>query len=255
MPVPGEVADPSALRTATISFTSDGATIDAYLAQPSDPSAAPGVIVLHEAFGPVEHIHDICRRLANVGYNALAPNLYAREGAPQATDLEDVFAKMFKLDDAQVVRDVEAAATTLRALEGASERVGIIGFCSGGRQTLLTACSSDSVDAAIDCWGGFITRATPDAVTTPQRPQPIVALASELRCPLYVVFGAEDQNPSSADASELESQLEQSGRAFTLERFANTGHAFFADYRPNYQERAAFALWPKIVAFLAANLR
>ena len=255
MPVPGEVADPSALRTATISFASDGATIDAYLAQPADPGAAPGVIVLHEAFCPVEHIRDVCRRLANVGYNALAPNLYAREGAPAPSDLDDVFAKMFGLEDAQVVRDVEAAATTLRGLEGASDRVGIIGFCSGGRQTLLTACSSDSVDAAIDCWGGFITRATPDAVTTPQRPRPVIELAAELRCPLYAVFGAEDQNPSPSDASELESRLAQSGRAFTVERFANTGHAFFADYRPNYQERAAFALWPKIVAFLEDNLR
>ncbi|MEE9278375.1 MAG: dienelactone hydrolase family protein [Dehalococcoidia bacterium] len=255
MAVPGEVANPDRLRTQSIEFASDGAVIDAYLAQPAEPGPAPGLIVIHEAFGPVEHIHDVCRRFANIGYNALAPNLYARIGVPDAGDRESVFGKMFALDDAQVVRDVEAAAATLRGLEGASGTVGVIGFCSGGRQTLLTASSTDAVDAAVDCWGGFVTRATPEAETTPQRPTPIIDLVSHLCCPLYAVFGGEDQNPSPEVASELEARLALTNSRVTVEVFDGVGHAFFADYRPTYREKAAFSLWPKIVAFLEEHLR
>src|SRR6266403_1746846 len=87
-------------------------------------------------------------------------------------------------------------AAYLRGLSGATGKVGAIGFCSGGRHTLLFACSSNKVDAAVDCWGGFIQRATPDAETTPARPTPIFNLVDRLSCPLFAVFGEEDQNPS-----------------------------------------------------------
>jgi len=255
MAVPGAVTNAAAVIGERTAFLSDGATIEAYLARPAARPAAPGIIVVHEAFGPVEHIHDVCRRLANMGFNALAPNLYARDGAPSPNDMPAVLAKMFGLSDDQVVRDLEHAAAALRALDAATRTVGLIGFCSGGRQTLLAACSSDDFDAAVDCWGGFIARATPDAVTTPQRPARVIDLLSRLRCPLYAVFGAEDQNPSPDDARELEHRAALTGRRCDVEVFADAGHAFFADYRPTYREAAAHRLWPKIVAFFDAHLR
>ncbi|MBX6378687.1 MAG: dienelactone hydrolase family protein [Clostridia bacterium] len=255
MRVPGQVTDPSSLHTEDLVFESDGDRIDAYLARPRQPGVRPGVIVVHEAFGLVEHIRDIARRLANVGFIALAPNLYARVGSPDPGDMASVLEKMFSLPDAQVVRDLEAAAAFLRAQEGSNGKVGCIGFCSGGRQTLLFACSSNRVDAAIDCWGAFITRATPDALTTPQRPTPVIDLVPQLRCPLLAVFGAEDRNPSPADAETLRARLQGTAKPWTVKVFENAGHAFLADYRPTYREGPAFELWPQIVSFFQTHLR
>ena len=168
--------------------------------------------------------------------------------------MTEVRAKMFGIADAQLVRDFEAAAAFVRAQPGASGKVGCVGFCVGGRWTLLFACSSDKVNAAIDCWGGFITRATPDAETTPERPTPVIDLAKQLHCPLYLVCGEEDQNPSPADAAELGKRLEHAGKISQVEVFKKAGHAFFADYRPSYREAAAFDLWPKMVAFFREHL-
>jgi carboxymethylenebutenolidase len=255
MALAGEVKNPEALETRETTFPSDGFQIKAYLARPKAPGRYPALIVLHEAFGLVEHERDVARRFANAGFIALAPDIYSRVGAPaNAGDMNEVRAKMFGLEDAQIVRDGEAAAAFLRAQPGSNGKVGGVGFCVGGRWTLLLACSSGRVDAAIDCWGGFITRATPDAVTTPQRPTPVIDLVPQLHCPLYVVCGEEDQNPSPADAAELRKRLENARKNFQCELFRDAGHAFFADYRPSYRERAAFDLWPKMVAFFKTHL-
>ena len=255
MPLPGAVTNPAAIETRDVTFQSDGFAMRAYLARPKAPGNYPAVIVLHEAFGLVEHERDVARRFANAGFIVLAPDVYSRIGAPKnAADMTEVRAKMFGLADAQLVRDFEAAAAFARAQPGASGKVGCVGFCVGGRWTLLFACSSSKLDAAIDCWGGFITRATAEATTTPQRPTPVVDLAPRLHCPLYIVCGEEDQNPSPADAAELGRRLDQAGKRYQLEVFKNAGHAFFADYRPSYREQPAFELWPKMVAFFKSNL-
>jgi carboxymethylenebutenolidase len=255
MTLPGEVTNLETLETCDLSFQSDGFAMRAYLARPKAPGTYPAVIILHEAFGLVEHERDIARRFANAGFIALAPDVYSRVGAPQnPSDMTEVRAKMFGITDVQLVRDLVVAATFVRAQPGASGKVGCVGFCVGGRWTLLFACSSDKVDAAIDCWGGFIARATPDAAITPERPRPVIDLAQQLHCPLYIVCGEEDQNPSPADASELARRLEKAGRRFELEVFKSAGHAFFADYRPSYREAPAFDLWPKMVAFFRTHL-
>ena len=256
MALAGEIKDLSSLETRDVAFASDGFQMKGYLARPKAPAGdCPAIIVLHEAFGLVDHERDVARRFANAGFIALAPDIYSRVGAPKnASDMNEVRAKMFGLKDAQVVRDCEAAAAFLRAQPGCNGRVGCVGFCVGGRWTLLFACSSDKVHAAIDCSGGFITRATPDAVTTPERPTPVIDLAPQLHCPLFIVCGEEDQNPSPADANALADRLTRAGKAFQFEIFKNAGHAFFADYRPSYREKAAFELWPKMVAFFKSNL-
>ena len=256
MPLAGEVTDLSSLETRNVTFTSDGFQMEAYLARPKAPGTYPGVLILHEAFGLVEHERDVARRFANQGFIALAPNVYTRVGAlKNATDMAEVRAKMFGISDAQLVHDFEAAAGYLRTQPGANGKVGCVGFCVGGRWTLLFASSSPKVDAAIDCWGGFITRATPDALSTPERPTPVIELVPQLHCPLCVVCGEEDQNPSVADAEELRKRLRQAGKTFQIDVFKNAGHAFFADYRPSYREKAAFELWPKMVDFFKTHLK
>ena len=256
MNVPGQVTNPERLETRDLTYASDGASIKAYLARPRAPGSYPGVIVIHEAWGVVEHIRDVARRFANLGYIALAPDLYTRVGAPGTSDgLDIVRSRMLALSDAQLVRDLERASDLINAEPGATGKLGCVGFCMGGRTTLLFACSSNRLSAAIDCWGGFITSAAPGEKTTPNRPTPVIDLVPKLSCPLYVVCGAEDTNPSPADCNELSERLRHDHKQYTCDVFQNAGHAFFADYRPNYREAAALALWPKMVSFFDSHLK
>jgi carboxymethylenebutenolidase len=255
MPLAGEVTDLSKLESQDVTFESDGFKMRGYLARPKASGSYPGVLVLHEAFGLVEHERDVARRFANQGFIALAPDVYSRVGAlKNPSDMTEVRAKMFGIADAQLVRDFNSAAAFLRNQPGANGKVGCVGFCVGGRWTLLFACSSDQINAAVDCWGGFITRATPDAESTPERPTPVIDLAPQLHCPLYIVCGEEDQNPSPEHAEKLRSRLAQAGKNVQMDMFKNAGHAFFADYRPSYREKAAFELWPRMLAFFKQHL-
>jgi carboxymethylenebutenolidase len=254
--IPGAVTDPSRVRGEDIDFKSGGDTIKGYLARPTQGGRSPGIVVIHEAFGLVEHIRDLARRFAHIGYNALAPDLYARAGGPSdPNDMASVMPVMFGKSDAEAVQDLEAAVDHLRGLSGAIAKVGAIGFCSGGRQTLLFACSSTKVDAAVDCWGGFIHRATPDAETTPARPTAILDLVAQLHCPLFAVFGEEDQNPSVAQAEEMKKRAQAAGKDVTVKIYKNAGHAFLADYRPSYREGPAAELWRDAVAFFDKHLK
>ena len=133
---------------------------------------------------------------------------------------------MFGKSDSEAVQDLEAAAAQVNQFRNASGGVGAIGFCSGGRQTLLFACSSDKVDAAIDCWGGFIHRATPDAGTTPARPKPILDLVGQLQCPLFGVFGEEDQNPTVAQSGGIEEARRGCRQGSDDQGLQDAGHAF-----------------------------
>jgi carboxymethylenebutenolidase len=253
--IPGALTDPRRVAGEETAIASGSETIRGYRATPSAAGQYPGIIVIHEAFGLVEHIRDLARRFANLGYNALAPDLYSRTGGPDPNDMQSVFPVMFGLPDPQAVRDLEASAAHLRSLPGATGKVGCIGFCSGGRQTLLFACSSDKLDAAVDCWGGFISRATPDALTTSARPSPVMTLIDRLSCPLFGVFGEDDQNPSVTDAEELRRRAERAGKDVAVKIYEGAGHAFLADYRPTYRQGPAFALWTDAVAFLDRHLK
>ena len=254
--LPGAVTDPSQVRGETIRFNSGGDAIGGYLARPAQGGSHPGIVVIHEAFGLVEHICDLARRFANIGYNALAPDLYTRKGPPSdPNNFDTVLPVMFGLPDAQAVQDLEASAAHLRALPGATGRIGAIGFCSGGRQTLLFACSSDKVDAAVDCWGGFIDRATPNDATTPARPKPILDMIDQLHCPLFGVFGEEDQNPTVAQSEDLRHRAIAAGKEVMIKVYRDAGHAFLADYRPSYRDAPAHELWHDAVAFFGRHLK
>jgi carboxymethylenebutenolidase len=253
-PVPGAVSDPSSLADRDVTFSGAGGdAVGGYLVEPRGSDPRPGLLVLHEAMGLNDHIRDVARRFANIGFSALAPDLYAREGSP-GTDVGAFMKAMLAVPDERAVADLDGAAAFLRDLETANGKVGCIGFCSGGRQTLLFACSSSAPDVAVDCWGGFTLYASPDDVTTPTRPVPVADLIPGLACPLMIAVGAEDTNPSPADADLLRERLWTAGKDFRIEVFEEAGHAFFADYRPSYQEEAAKRLWHEVVPYLRDHL-
>jgi carboxymethylenebutenolidase len=254
--VPGAVTDPSRVRGEDLTFAgSQGEQVKGYLARPAAESGCPALIVIHPAGGLDEHTRDVVNRFANIGYVALGPDLFTREGGPPpAGDWQAIMARLFSMADARVVGDLEGAANLLAAREDVSGKLGCIGFCMGGRYTLLFACSSERLDAAVDCWGGFIDAATPDAHSTPERPVPPLELVSQLHCPLFAAIGAEDHNPSPEVGERLREALAESSYETLVREYDGAGHAFFADYRPTYRPEPAARLWEDVAPFLERHL-
>lgn len=257
--VPGAVLDPSEVNGEDLTFPgAQGTPVNGYLATPTaaaPPGGRAAMIVIHEAGGLGEHIRDVTNRFAKLGYLSLAVDLYTREGGPPPMDdLPALMARLFSMSDDAALGDLEGAADHLRSLPGVNGRVGCIGFCMGGRYALLFAGASDRLDAVVDCWGGFIDKATPDAISTPERPTPPLALAPQLSCPLLAAIGAEDHNPSPELAGPLREGAQASGKDVKIDVYEGAGHAFFADYRPSYRPGPAAELWENVVPFLERHL-
>jgi carboxymethylenebutenolidase len=257
--VPGAVGDPGRVRGEELTFAgAQGTAVNGYLASPAPDRAGrarSALIVIHEAGGLGEHIKDVANRFADLGYAALGVDLYTREGGPPPMDDPSaVMARLFAMSDATALGDLEGAADFLRAREDVSGKVGCIGFCMGGRYTLLFACSSEKLDAAVDCWGGFIDTATFDEPSTEARPTPPLQMAHRLACPLLAAIGAEDQNPSPQTGERLRQRAAESGQEVKVDVYEGAGHAFFADYRPTYRPGPAARLWGEIVPFLERHL-
>ena len=155
------------------------------------------------------------------------------------------------MPDDRLVGDVEGAIRHLRSLPGSNGRIGAIGFCSGGRQAFLLACTLP-IDAAIDCYGGYVVGSPPP--DHPIRATPLLDIAENLSCPLLGLFGAEDRQPSPAHTAELAAVLEANGKQYDFHTYDDAGHAFFATDRPSYRPAAANEAWSRIFAFLEDRL-
>jgi carboxymethylenebutenolidase len=199
-----------------------------------------------------ESTKEITRRFAAHGYLAICPNLYSREGIGVSPDDAAASARAKGgIPDRQLVGDVDGAATYLRAMDGSNGRIGTIGYCSGGRQSFLAACSLQ-LDAAVDCYGAFVVGKPPEGM--PLKVTPIVHLAKDLSCPLLGLFGAEDQFPSPEQTAELEQALQEHGKAYEFHTYDGAGHGFFATDRPSYRPEAANEGWERIWEFYGRYL-
>jgi carboxymethylenebutenolidase len=257
MSVAGELSEQTrtGLDEAEVSFSGGkGEAVDGYLAKPAQGGPHPGLIVIHEAFGLNEHIRDVARRFAAIGYVSLAPDLYTREQLPAEPEPEEIMRAVQAQSDERAIADLRAAVEHLAEQPDANGKVGCVGFCSGGRQALMLACADVGLDAAINCWGGNIRAASPEEETTPQRPVPPIEMAESLSCPLMLAVGAEDRNPSPEDTDVLAERLIAAGKECELNVYERAGHAFFADYRPSYVEVPAHLLWEDMVEFLGYRL-
>ncbi len=242
-----------AIRAETVQIDGHGGdSIEAYLAQPLDTEPTGGVVVIHHMPGYDETTKEITRKFAAHCYLAVCPNLYSREAPGASPDDAAATARaQGGVPDARLVGDVGGAAAYLRAFESSNGKVATIGYCSGGRQSFLAACSLD-LDAAVVCYGAFIVSAAPEG--RPLKVEPIVKLAPQLSCPLLGLFGAEDQYPSPAEVSELEQALTAAGKEFEFHTYEGAGHAFFASDRPSYRPEAATDGWRRIWEFFRHNL-
>jgi carboxymethylenebutenolidase len=231
----------------------NGDEVAAYFARPLGPGPCGGVVVIHHAPGWDEWTKEVARKLAYHGYLAVAPHLYHREGPGSPEEVATRVRAAGGVADDQVMGDVEGAIRYLRALPYSNGKVGVIGFCSGGRHTYLAACRVRGIDAAVDCWGGNVV-APPDRLT-PKQPVAAIDLTPQLGCPLLGIFGQEDQNPSPAHVARTEEELKRHSKTYEFHSYAGAGHGFFAVDRPGYRPEQAVDGWKKALAFFGNHLR
>src|SRR6266545_1989544 len=242
-----------AMMAETISITGHGSDrIEAYLSRPLGPGPYGGVVVIHHMPGYDEATKEIVRKFAARGYLSICPNLHYRD-APGASpdDAAAASRAVGGVPDDRLLGDIDAAVRHLRTQTSSNGKVGTIGYCSGGRQSFLAACSL-RLDAAVDCYGAFVIN--PPSQGMPRSLQPIVGLAKDLSCPLLGLFGADDQYPAPAETEALSKELTALGKAHEFHTYDGAGHAFFAVNRPAYRPEAANDGWARIWDFYGRYL-
>ena len=241
------------LTASFIMFTgANGDQVQGYLVIPEGSTPRGSVIVVHHMPGFDRGSKEIARRFATMGYNVLCPNLYWREAPDAAPDDAAAVARANGgVPDSRLVGDARGAAEYLRALPSSNGKVGVIGYCSGGRQSVLVGCTVD-VDAVVDCYGAFVT-----GIPSERFPLKVTNLVDQLpalRAPLLGLFGADDQYPSPEHVAELEEILVREGKIHTLVTYDDTGHGFFSTDRSAYRFESANDGWARIADFYATYL-
>lgn len=230
-----------------------GDQIDAYLARPLGGGPYPGVVVIHHMPGWDQATREITRRFAHGGYVAICPNLHFREGKATPEENSASTRAAGGMPDDRTMGDVQGAIDYLRTLPYLNGKVGVVGYCSGGRQAYLAACTLRGIDAVVVNYGGGVV-AKP-AEITPRQPVSPVELTKDLQCPLLGLFGIEDTRPSPDDAKKTEEELKRHGKTYEFHTYENAGHAFFSVDRPQYRVHAAIDGWKRVFAWFDKYLK
>jgi len=223
-----------------------GGEIPAYRAMPAKDGRFPVVLVVQEIFGVHEHIRDVCRRFAKEGYLAVAPELYARQGDPSKyTDWKQLYSEIvLKVPDAQVMSDLDAAvAWAGKSGSGDVSRVGVTGFCWGGRVVWLYAAHSATLKAGV-AWYGRLT-----GEMTPLQPKYPLDVAAELKAPVLGLYGGKDQGIPLADVEKMRAALAAAKSPSEIVVFPDADHGFNADYRPSYRAEDSKEGWRRCLAW------
>ncbi|MBN8560236.1 MAG: dienelactone hydrolase family protein [Leptolyngbya sp. UWPOB_LEPTO1] len=219
--------------------------LPAYRAQPATGSNFPIVLVIQEIFGVHEHIQDVCRRFAKLGYVAIAPELFIRQGdVSKLSSIDQIRPIVAKVPDAQVMSDLDATVNwAVRSAKGNAERLGITGFCWGGRMTWLYAAHRPQVKAGVAWYGRLIGDATP---VTPKHP---IDIAASLKVPVLGLYGGKDTGIPLETVQQMQARLKTGQSQSEIIVYPDAPHAFFADYRPSYREREAIEGWQRLQAW------
>lgn len=228
-------------------LTVEGSTMRGFVALP-DAIPAPALVVAQHAGGVDGFIREMTRRFAGAGFVAIAPELYHRQTSASPQSMDDAMTMMGRLRDDEVERDCNAAISHLQSMaEVRGDRIGVTGFCMGGRVAYLMATRSSEVKAAVVFWGGNIMRAWGDG------PAPFED-TDKITAPILGIFGEEDGNPSPADIEMLDAELTRLGKAHEFHSYAGAGHAFMNEGRPSYRPEASADAWAKATAFFTRHL-
>lgn len=220
-------------------------TIPAYRAMPEKGGRFPIVLVVQEIFGVHEHIRDVCRRLAKAGYLAIAPELYFRQGdVSRISEVNEIVSKIVsKVPDAQVMSDLDQAAAWAATHSGDTGKLGITGFCWGGRITWLYCAHNPKVKAGV-AWYGRLT--SPATELQPEHP---LDIAGKLKAPVLGLYGGKDQGIPLEQVEQMRVALKKAGSKSEIVVYPDAPHAFNADYRPSYREDAARDGWSRMLAW------
>jgi carboxymethylenebutenolidase len=233
--------------------TKDGKEMDAYRAMPATGQGFGTILVVQEIFGVHAHIADLCRRFAKLGYYAIAPELYFRQGDPKSvTDVQALLREIVaKVPDEQVMGDLDATVGFAKG-EGKADtaKLGITGFCWGGRIVWLYAAHSAALKAGVAWYGRVVGDATP---MTPKHP---IDIAKDLKAPVLGLYGGADTGIPNDTVDRMRAALKAGSPAAQksqIDTYPDTPHAFNADYRPSYRKEQAEDAWKKAVAWFKAN--
>lgn len=244
------------LKTGETTFEVNGFKVPAFYAAPAGKSNLPVILVIPEIFGVHEYIADTARRFAKAGYLAIVPELYARQGdASKYNEMAKLMAEVVsKVPDAQVMADLDGAVKWAGANGGDGKKVGITGFCWGGRITWLYAQQSKNVKAAVAWYGRLV--GTPSALM-PTNP---LDLAANLKAPVLGLYGGQDGGIPLTTVNQMKDALADAGvkgnaaaRASEFVVYPTAPHAFHADYRPSYRKEAADDGFKRALAWFKAN--
>ena len=244
--------DAAGLTAGEVKIPVGGSSIPAYRAAPAGKTGLPVILVLSEIFGVHEHIADVARRFAKLGYLAIAPELFIRQGDAKAyTDIPKLQAEVIsKVPDEQVLADLDAAVAWAKANGGDTSRLGVTGFCWGGRITWLYTAHNPSVKAGVAWYGRLVGNSTP---LTPKHP---VDVADKLAGPVLGLYGGADAGIPLDTVDKMKAALASGSPAAKKSEFVvypDTPHAFHADYRPSFRKEAAEDGWKRAVAWFKAN--
>lgn len=245
-PVSGETitTDTSGLEAGEVKIPVKDGEMPAYRAQPATGSAFPVVLVVQEIFGVHEHIKDLCRRLAKLGYLAVAPELYARQGdVSKIKEIPEIISKVVsKVPDAQVMSDLDATVAWVKKTgHGNTEKLAITGFCWGGRIVWLYSAHNPNVKAGAAWYGRLV--GDKDELH-PKHPSDIV---ESLKAPVLGLYGGADMGIPNATVEAMKLALAEHKKPSEIVLFPDTPHGFLADYRPTFRKAQAEEAWKRML--------
>jgi len=220
--------------------------IPAYRAMPATGSNFPTILVIQEIFGVHEHIQDICRRFAKLGYLAIAPEMFARQGdVSQMSDIQEIISKVVsKVPDSQVMSDLDATVKwAAQSSKGNIKKLAITGFCWGGRITWLYSAHNPNVKTGVAWYGRLVGEST---ALTPKHP---INIAANLKVPVLGLYGGSDNGIPNDTVEKMQQALKAVNSRSEIVLYPDTPHAFFADYRPSYRKEQAEDGWKKLLAW------
>ena len=237
--------DDKGLLAGEVKIPVKGGEMPAYRAMPDKGRKFPTVLVVQEIFGVHEHIKDICRRFAKLGYLAIAPELYARQGDVSKLPINEIISKVVsRVPDEQVMSDLDAAVAWAAKNKGNTGRLGITGFCWGGRIVWLYAAHNPKLKAGV-AWYGRLTPPPPDRVN-PLQPKAPLELVGQLKAPVLGLYGGKDTGIPVADVEKMRAALKAAGSKSEIILYPDAPHGFHADYRPSYNKAAAQDGWKRL---------
>lgn len=235
------------LEAGMIDIPAADRSIPAYHARPLGSGPFPVVLVVQEIFGVHEHIRDVCRRFAHLGYLAVAPDLYVRQGeVGSLPEIADIMKIVARVPDAQVMSDLDAAAAWAQA-HGGSQKLAVTGFCWGGRISWLYAAHNPHLNAAV-AWYGRVA-----GKTTELQPRHPIDLVADLKAPVLGLYGGKDEGIPQTDLEAMRSALQAAGKTAEIHVYADAPHGFHADYRPSYREADARDGWARCLRWFAGH--